>query len=204
MDRVNLKEDRYFKAMKLTEQNQIGRIEELLERFFDGATSNQEERELTTFFSGNAVPQQFLHYKPLFAYFETDLEQELEEQNIIPKIKLRRRLPGKTGLLRRLLTSSAAALLLILICVTSYNTISRSNNFDPYEGSFIIRDGVKITDLAQIRPELEKTMDRVLYKEQLAEREFLQMEYEVSSKYIDFIHSFPEGPVREEVMMLFQ
>ena len=208
--------------MELTEQNQIKRIEELLERFFDGSTSNEQEQELSLFFSGNAIPQHLISYKPLFAYFNTELEQELlcidsesveldmkqydmaENESLSYRINLRRRLPSKTGALRRLLTSCVAALFLVFICVTSYNIISSNNTFDPYEGSFIIRDGVKITDLSQIRPELEATMNRVLYKEQRAEREFLQMEYDLSSKYLDFIRSFPEGPIREEVMMSFQ
>ena len=200
--------------MELTEQNQIRHIEELLERFFDGSTSNEEERELTMFFSGDTVPEQLVSYNSLFAYFKTDLEQDLlridseaTESYIIesiPEISSRQRFSGKGGFLRQLLTGSAAALFLCFICITAYNIIDRNNDVDPFEGSFIIRNGVKITDLNQIRPELELTLNRVLYKEQQAEIEFLQMEYEVSAKYIDFIRSFPEGPIRDEVIMSFQ
>ena len=198
------------------ERNNIEQIEKLLERFFAGVTSNEEERELSHFFSEEEIPDELMPYKSLFAYLDTELEQEFlqleseallseaevaglsTEEEPLAKIKLHR--PKKRGVrLQRLLIGSAAALLLIFMCVASYNVISR-NNFDPYEGSFIIRDGVKITDLNRIRPELEATMERVLYKEHKAEIEYLQMEYEQQAKYMDFINSFPEGPVREEII----
>ena len=227
-------------------QDQIKRIEELMDRFFEGATSSQEERELFLFFSGDVIPQELAPYKPLFAYFKTDLQKELsflakEETDVlpseltefqaegslfedypeggtdnndfgnqsvesVPKIKLRSRLPKRTGLLRRLVMSGAAALLLIFIGVVSHKIASETDNsdFDPYEGSFIIRGGVKITDVNQIRPELEATMKQVLYKEHRAELEFLQVELDHQSKYVNLINSFPEGPEREAVIKTLQ
>ena len=198
--------------MKPSEQNYTKHIEELIELFFEGATSLEEEKELYIFFSSDTVPQELTQYKQLFTYFESELKQELQaefhyqETESIPKIKLRSRLPKRTRLLRRLVISSSAALLLIFISVVSYKIASKTNSdsFEPYEGSFIIRDGVRITDINKIRPELEEAMKQALYTEHRHEIEFLQMEYERQNKYINFINSFPEGPEREAVMKTLQ
>jgi len=186
--------------MKPIEQEQITHIEELIERFFEGVTSNEEESELSLFFSEEMIPPELLPYKPIFTYFETRLEQEC--RHLSPMFLISDRM---VRLRRRLLLSGAAACLLIFLSIAALRFIGNGNdNFDPYEGSFIVKNGVKITDLNQIRPELEATMERVLYKEHKAELEFLQMEYEQQSKYVNLINSFPEGPIRQEVMMSFQ
>jgi len=205
----------------MTKQNKIEHLKVLINRFFDGDTSNEEERELSILLSEEELPPELMSYKSLFAYFETDLEQELckiktssdisdsefiEITKISHKeVKLRRRLFSNPGMRKRLLFSGVAALLFVFLSVTAYHIIAdNSNDFDPYEGSFIVKNGVKITDLSQIRPELEATMEQVLYKEQQAEIEFLRMEYEQQSKYLDFINSFPKGPAREEVIKTFE
>ena len=194
--------------MSPIEQKQIGHVKVLIERFFDGITTNEEEKELYLFFSEEDIPAELMLYKSLFTYFETNLEQEYCDINttpLPPLFRLRRRLSMKSKVRSRLLINGAAAILFIFFSVSAYHIIgNNSRNFDPYEGSFIVKNGVKITDLNQIRPELEATMERVLYKENKAEIEFLRMEYEQQSKYLNFINSFPEGPAREEVMISFQ
>jgi hypothetical protein len=203
------------------EQSKIECLKALIDRFFEGVTTNEEERELSILLSEKDLPQELIRYRSLFAYFENELEQELckvksstdiSDSEFIEitkasykEIKLHRRLSINHRIGRRLLLTGTAALLLIFLSVSAYHIIANnSDDFDPYEGSFIVKNGVKITDLSQIRPELEATMEHVLYKEQKAELEFLLMEYEQQSKYINFINSFPEGPAREEVIKTFE
>jgi len=45
------------------------KIHELLQRYFDGATSLDEERELQWFFSGRNIPDSLMAYQPMFAFF---------------------------------------------------------------------------------------------------------------------------------------
>ena len=49
------------------------RVKRLMERFFDGATSNAEERELYAYFRRPDLPAEWLAYRDLFAYFEQGL-----------------------------------------------------------------------------------------------------------------------------------
>ena len=62
-------------------------IEQLLERFFDGQTSNAEEQELYSFFNSSDVPEALKSYQPVFGYFETGIREELNEKeakDVIP------------------------------------------------------------------------------------------------------------------------
>jgi len=56
------------------------KIEQLLEKYFDGETSISEENELRAYFSSSDVAQHLEHYKPLFGYFSNAKEQQFEQQ----------------------------------------------------------------------------------------------------------------------------
>jgi len=43
-------------------------IKQLLEKYWAGSTSLEEERALKTFFSGNAIPEELKKYQPLFLW----------------------------------------------------------------------------------------------------------------------------------------
>ena len=45
------------------------KIHELLQRYFDGATSLDEERELQRYFAGENIPGSLMAYQPMFAFF---------------------------------------------------------------------------------------------------------------------------------------
>ena len=64
-------------------------IDELLERYFEGETSADDERRLRTFFASGNVPEHLAVYKPLFAYFDEEIirkenEMHSEENKIHP------------------------------------------------------------------------------------------------------------------------
>lgn len=48
-------------------------IEELVNRYFEGATSAEEEARLRAFFRTEKVPPHLVAYRPLFAYFEEEI-----------------------------------------------------------------------------------------------------------------------------------
>ncbi len=54
-------------------------IEELLNKYFEGETSAQEERMLRSFFSKADVPEELAVYKPLFAYFDQEIARKETE-----------------------------------------------------------------------------------------------------------------------------
>lgn len=44
-------------------------IDELLNRYFEGETSSEEERELRAFFTSGNVPDRLAVYTPMFTYW---------------------------------------------------------------------------------------------------------------------------------------
>ena len=52
-------------------------IDELLNRYFEGETSSEEERELRAFFTSGNVPDRLAVYTPMFTYLEEESRKEL-------------------------------------------------------------------------------------------------------------------------------
>ncbi len=179
-------------------------IEDLIERFFDGKTSNKEEKELYLFFSGDNIPERLRQYISVFQFFETGMEDECinatdetsETKKLTPKIK---QWSAWIGI---------AASFLLLITVFSKTMKNDNKAFDPYEGSYIIRNGKIITDMDIIRPELEvtvaavskqqQTMEKLIYKLS-NQKDYDDIKQEIENQYCELINSFPDEKTRETV-----
>lgn len=179
----------------MTDKNKY--IEELLERFFEGETSNTEEQFLYRFFAGKDVPEYLLPYKLAFTYFESGLKNEFAE-NVAPVRRARKS--------KWILWAGIAAVLLALVLLSP---LYLQKPFDPYEGSYIVRNGVKITDPEIIRPELEATVQRVLQQKEemeyivvsLMEKENYpqSIEEQVQSQKNEILEHFQDENIRKEV-----
>ena len=152
-------------------------IDELIDRYFEGETSVEEEREIRAFFSGDTIPPHLAPYKPLFGYFDAEinrLEGKTKEQ---PAAGMK-----QTPLLSRRMwytvSGIAASLLLMLgAAFWSYRT-----DPCPCRGNYALVDGRCYTDIQQVRT--------------LA----LEALQEVSSPTEDyFIHMDDEGTEKELV-----
>ena len=176
-------------------------IESLIARFFEGETSNAEERELYDFFTGEDIPEELMRYKPLFGYFDTGLEEELKTgQEPVQVVKFRRNRGW-------LLAAGVAAVLLVGVLVRPLFHASVDGDLERYEGSYVIRNGVKITDLDEIRPEIEAAVRWVAQQEEEQagwSREIFEpqdyatsAEEEMRKQYDELLDGIPEGPARE-------
>ena len=60
-------------------------IDELLNRYFEGETSSEEERELRAFFTSGNVPDRLAVYTPMFTYLEEESRKERQpDEALIP------------------------------------------------------------------------------------------------------------------------
>lgn len=59
---------------------ELGRIENLIEKYFEGETSIAEEKELKAYFSSPGVAQHLEQYQPVFGYFSQAKTQEFTHQ----------------------------------------------------------------------------------------------------------------------------
>lgn len=87
-------------------------IEALLNKYFEGETSCEEERRLREFFATGDVPEHLLTYQPLFGYFTQEIEkmqQEGRQVELLPPVK-----PFSRKVLYRSLAGVAATVLLLI------------------------------------------------------------------------------------------
>ena len=65
------------------------KIQELLRRYFEGATTLDEERELQRYFAGNDIAGSLEAYRPMFAYFaEERAVQPPKPKAVVRNIRL--------------------------------------------------------------------------------------------------------------------
>ncbi|MDH6306504.1 hypothetical protein M2459_003240 [Parabacteroides sp. PF5-5] len=185
-------------------------IEDLLERFFDGETSNEEEKELYRFFSREDIPEHLLPYKQVFHYFESELEEELRQVTEAPQTDFRTEQKPKKHWLA--LAIGVAASLLILLMLSPL--FMKETSFNPYEGSYIVRNGKRITNPEVIRSELEATVRQALQEEKEASRLFTclseqEQQYDLIEQQIEqqqeeILNSFSDKGLREEVKRILK
>lgn len=105
------------------ERGNLYRMEELLERYFEGETSAAEEKRIRAFFASGEVPGHLAAYAPLFAYFDEEIERGAEargnglEPELKPKpepVSVSLRPEGKRRPVLYLLSGVAACVLALL------------------------------------------------------------------------------------------
>lgn len=114
------------------------KIEELIDRYFEGLTSCEEERELRRFFTHNSVPEHLQIYRPLFACLEQEVQAYRAEKAPAKTISPRRRFLYTMG--------AVAAGLLLLIGIAGTHQY-----LQPTPENFVIIDGKQYTDANLVR-----------------------------------------------------
>jgi hypothetical protein len=142
-------------------------IASLLARFFDGATTLAEERELQAFFSSENVPEEWARYREMFAWYGTGLSEGK------PVLRPRKRRLGLWG--------SVAAAIVGVVLLLRPGTNGKPQT---YVESYIIRDGVMITDPAIVNAALEES--RLYWEEVEREQTALALQMEIALREPEF------------------
>ena len=77
--------DEFKDINEITNTNEFKTVQDLLDKYMDGATSNEEEARLRKYFEehGNEIPEEWESYRALFSYIrfeQMDLSQILKEE----------------------------------------------------------------------------------------------------------------------------
>lgn len=147
------------------EPNKYQHIETLLERFFEGDTTNREEQELYAFFARTDLPEHLRPYKEVFGYFENGLAREVAETEAPAPVR-------KVPFVRRWLWAgiAIAASLSLFLLLNNREVAKEEGDFNPYAGSYIIRNGVR----TEIPEEVARELSKII---QDTERDELNKEY---------------------------
>lgn len=142
----------------------MNNIEQLLERYFEGYTSTEEERQLRRFFTSGDIPKNLMMYKPLFVYFENESKKEKtiteERSNIRTEesdLSVTDKRNASPGNRRNLILwlSGAAACAALLIGVFFFTPQQQKC---PGSGNYVIIDGRCYTDTETIHSAVLKSL----------------------------------------------
>ena len=132
----------------------------LVNRFFAGETTVAEEARLFAAFApGRRVPADLEQYRDMMQWYAS-----LAPCDNAPR---RRGIPRMA-----IWFSSAAAVVMMLSVGVSYmmRMSAQPDEYDIYLGSYVIRNGEKVTDLAQILPEVKRVESIVSSQQAVVER----------------------------------
>jgi hypothetical protein len=106
----------------------LNKIEKLLEKYFDGETNVEEEKELQIYFRTADVAPHLKQYKAIFDYFSLAATQELNQKTQIkPKLQKKKRVK---------ISLAIAASILVLLGVGTYVYVEKeaaSQNLGTYD-----------------------------------------------------------------------
>ena len=122
-------------------------MERLVERFLDGLTTYQEEQELYNYFQGK-IKGKLRKYQPMFQWYAEGMPERKQTRKLWPKVAV---------------AASVAAV--VGAGVTLIQRPEPSADLALYEGSYIIRNGQKNSNLEEILPELELRLYKVEQKQ---------------------------------------
>ena len=141
-------------------QIQKHNVGKYIERFLDGQTSNEEEQALYAFFRSGNVPRRYRKYSAMFDWYSSGMAEPLPEK-------------AATRPLWRWIAAASVVAVLGGTAWRWHEYREQQEWYDCYEGSYIIRNGQKMTDIRQIMPALEQCM---------GEGELLDWEFETDSQ----------------------
>ena len=182
--------------MELDKRN----IEEYINRFLEGETTNAEEQAIYRFFHTGDVPSHLMGYAPMFAWYEGGMQGEPgmsqpDGQEEVAGGKRSEKLPvvGKEGFYQRIpvaVWSAGIAHDGHCAGVRFYFRIRKTNadgsgEWSCYEGSYVEVGGKRISDVKQIMPCIIETLEKAERVEKLAQErveEIHRSEKEIEEK----------------------
>ena len=101
---------------------EIDKIEELVEKYLEGNTSLQEEKELKTYFSSDDIPVHLIQYKEVFGFY-SEAKKETSKDIILSKKPNNRKWIG----------IAASIVLVTMIATYLYQNTTESQKIDTFD-----------------------------------------------------------------------
>lgn len=122
------------------------KITELLDKYFEGATSCEEERELRRFFTQEKVPGDLEMYRPLFVYLNQGAEGRKKKQRNTPSLFY--------------IIGSIAAGLLLLVGIAKILIAPAAPE------NYVIIDGIRYTDERLVKTKAMEALNNAGFTEE--------------------------------------
>lgn len=130
-------------------------IQQLIDRYDDGMTSNAEERELRDIFRklpATDMPQEWATYRAMFAFIDSEVQPSHTAPEAIPRKTLLRRL-----FTTRLTACAAACAAIAIVAILTANTA---------RGDYAVINGKVVTDKSVVMTEACAALQTVAYSDE--------------------------------------
>lgn len=155
-------------------------IERLVERFFDGETTTEEEARLYKVFRRKRLPNSLERMRPVIEAFDSMSEEKPQRAKTV-------------NIVRRALMGAAAMLALILGIAIYSNYHEEQSLARIYGGSYVIENGRRIDDLSAIQDDIERALADSRRIEQHAEHNVIDRAEQ------DVLDNISDPDMRDEV-----
>lgn len=147
-------------------------IKVLIQRFFDGDSTPGEEAALYSWFAANPDAGEFERFRPLFGWFEA-LPRQNADSEAVPERKPRRR----RWLAAASIALAVAAASFLALMLADGKSAPADELYAQYRGSYVMKDGKRITDIEAIYGELiraQATVDSLAAAAEKADRDLTE------------------------------
>ena len=122
-------------------------LQRLVDRYLEGGTTLDEERQLFRAFASGRYPAELEEYAAMFRDCAAVAGIKPEEV----------RTPARRRIIRIALTATTGVAA-VLLCLTLATNMRRAELERVYGGSYVIVNGERIDDLSKIMPQIERTL----------------------------------------------
>ena len=129
-------------------------IENLIDKFLEGRTTNAEECELYEWFATTDVPDEWSDLKAMFAWYANGMPEKATPAKPKPRMTIRR----KWWIATAAAVAACAAIVIVLLPDTKSESVMYTYNI--YEGSYIVEAGVRYDDIEVIEDDIEELFAR--------------------------------------------
>lgn len=134
----------------------MDRLDELIEKYFDGQTTCAEERAIRHAFAQGPVPAHLEVYRPLFAGLDKVSTRQGHAEDLTPP---RRKIAPHSSRFRHWAGTIAAGLALCLV-------LARLLTVNEESGNYVIIDGKRYTDPSLVQAKAREALDNVSYTDE--------------------------------------
>lgn len=162
-------------------------IEEYIVHFMEGETTRAEEEAIYRFFRTSEIPEHLKLYAPMFAWYEAGMPEEPLAVQPVARVPEAAKKPLWRRIPLEVWSMGVAAMLVVGIGLGALFTLDggEGEDWSCYEGSYIVVNGKRITDVEKIMPILLKTQAEAEKMEQGFEErlaEIRRMEEDAEAK----------------------
>jgi len=127
------------------------KIEDLLNKYFEGETSREEERELRRLFTTGNVPEELEIYRPMFAFIDEEVKQHRQTNR-------------KKSLVNKHILHFISGVAACLVILLGGNAIHKHLRQQPE--NYVIIDGKRYTDVNLIREQAKMAFNDVSFTQE--------------------------------------